>query len=226
MCWVLNWESFLLLSVCYFLLFDDLCLILYNSRPVFSYDLGVLTLFSDYFHWQQSEKKRKDSCIKIILKRIYSYLYLSVNRPVILTHVWFQMVFVHPEVTVVVVVDRFYIMLFFTLEQAHCSLVTCDFKWETFTYNSAFFNVHLSDLLMALFGCYMVNAIWNCHRLGARSVYIIQPCVCLQCYFIPSHIIMCGACVFSCNLPPALLAKWVGSFMCYCGNTGVERIPK
>jgi len=32
--------------------------------------------------------------------------------------------------------------------------------------------------------------------------------------------------VFSCNLPSALLAEWPGSFTCYCGNTGVERIPK
>ena len=31
---------------------------------------------------------------------------------------------------------------------------------------------------------------------------------------------------FNCNLPPALLAEWPGSFTCYCGNTGVERIPK
>ena len=31
---------------------------------------------------------------------------------------------------------------------------------------------------------------------------------------------MLGACVFSCNLPLALLAEWVGSFMCYCGNVG------
>ena len=26
------------------------------------------------------------------------------------------------------------------------------------------------------------------------------------------------ACVFSCSLPPAPLAKWPGNFMCYCGN--------
>ena len=32
--------------------------------------------------------------------------------------------------------------------------------------------------------------------------------------------------MFSCNLSPALLVEWPGSFMCYCGNTGVERIPK
>ena len=26
-----------------------------------------------------------------------------------------------------------------------------------------------------------------------------------------------------CNLPPALLAEWPGSFTCHCGNIGVER---
>ena len=31
---------------------------------------------------------------------------------------------------------------------------------------------------------------------------------------------------FSCNLPFALLTKWPASFTCYCGNTGVEQIPK
>ena len=28
-----------------------------------------------------------------------------------------------------------------------------------------------------------------------------------------------------CNLTPALLAKWPGSFSCHCGSTGVERTP-
>ena len=32
--------------------------------------------------------------------------------------------------------------------------------------------------------------------------------------------------MFSCNLPPALLAEWPGYFTCYCSNTGVEWIPK
>ena len=30
----------------------------------------------------------------------------------------------------------------------------------------------------------------------------------------------------SCNLPPALLAEWPGSFMHYCSNTGVKQTPK
>ena len=33
---------------------------------------------------------------------------------------------------------------------------------------------------------------------------------------------MQGACMFSCNLPPALLAEWPGSFMCYCSGTDTE----
>ena len=32
-----------------------------------------------------------------------------------------------------------------------------------------------------------------------------------------------GVCVFRCNLPPALLTEWPGSFTCHCQNTGVER---
>ena len=32
-----------------------------------------------------------------------------------------------------------------------------------------------------------------------------------------------GSRVFRCNLPPALLAEWPGSFTWHCGNTGVER---
>ena len=28
-----------------------------------------------------------------------------------------------------------------------------------------------------------------------------------------------------CNLPPALLAEWPGSFTCHCGNTGAEQTP-
>jgi len=37
---------------------------------------------------------------------------------------------------------------------------------------------------------------------------------------------MNGACVFSCSLPPALLAEWLGYFTCYCRNMGVEWILK
>ena len=34
-----------------------------------------------------------------------------------------------------------------------------------------------------------------------------------------------SVCVFRCNLPPALLAEYPGSFTCHCGSTGMERSP-
>ena len=34
-----------------------------------------------------------------------------------------------------------------------------------------------------------------------------------------------SVCMFRCNLPSALLAEWLGSFMCHCSNTGLERTP-
>ena len=33
----------------------------------------------------------------------------------------------------------------------------------------------------------MADATWSCCRLGARSVFTIQPCASLQCYLIQSH---------------------------------------
>ena len=36
------------------------------------------------------------------------------------------------------------------------------------------------------------------------------------------HWVKC-ACVFRCNLPPAFLAEWLGSFPCHCSYMGVER---
>ena len=37
------------------------------------------------------------------------------------------------------------------------------------------FNIHGSGVLTAFFGCCMADATWNCCRLGASSVYTIQP---------------------------------------------------
>ena len=105
-----------------------------------------------------------------------------------------------------------------------CTLVVYDSESVTnFTHHSS--NIHRSEYT-ALFGCYMAGATWNCCRLGAYSVYTIQPCTTLQCHFIRTRIRRMHVCLFSCNLPPALWAEWAGSFTCYCGNTGVERIPK
>ena len=91
-------------------------------------------------------------------------------------------------------------------------------------------NIYQSDVLTALFGCYMVGAMWNYYHLSTSSLYTVQPCTSLQYHFIQtnqSHIgTQQGACVFSCNMPPSLLAKWPGSFTRYCGNTGMEQILK
>ena len=88
---------------------------------------------------------------------------------------------------------------------------------EWLAFYSAFLNTHWIGVLMVL--------IWlvphETATVSACSVYTIQPC-----HFMQSHIHKVSACVFSCNLPPALLAEWPGSFTCYCGNTGVEWIPK
>ena len=43
-------------------------------------------------------------------------------------------------------------------------------------------NIHGSGVLVALFGCCMAGATWNCCRLGVSSVYTIQPCTSLQCH--------------------------------------------
>ena len=71
----------------------------------------------------------------------------------------------------------------------------------------------------------MAGATWNRWLLGAASCVctVIQPYTTL--HFIQNHVgrVDVGGYVFSCILPPALLAEWPGSFTRYCGNTGVER---
>ena len=55
---------------------------------------------------------------------------------------------------------------------------------------------------------------WDCFRIGSHTMLQHgQP--------IPTSLSQ-GVCLFRCNLPPALLAEWPGSFTCHCGNTGVE----
>ena len=44
-----------------------------------------------------------------------------------------------------------------------------------------------TDVGTLLLGCYMAGTTRNCCRLGAFSVYTIQPCTSLQCHFIRSH---------------------------------------
>ena len=85
--------------------------------------------------------------------------------------------------------------------------------WVT-SFNSAFFEYPPK---WCTYSAGMAGATWNCSRLGANCTpYNHAPC-----HFMQSHI-RNGVCVFSCNLPPALLAEWPGPFMCYCGDTWVN----
>ena len=58
-------------------------------------------------------------------------------------------------------------------------------KWLAFLLR--ILNIHRSGVRTELTGCYMIDATWNCCRLGVRSVCTIQPCTSLRCKFIRSH---------------------------------------
>ena len=85
-------------------------------------------------------------------------------------------------------------------------------QWLAFY--SVFLNIHWSGVLTAL----TLLVPYETAAILARSVYTILPCT--MSLHKKSH--TQDACMFSCNLPPALLAEWPGSFTCYCGNTGRE----
>ena len=110
--------------------------------------------------------------------------------------------------------DRLYrAILWSALLSTHC---TCMWLYMSDQLYSVFLDIHQSGVYSAG----MASATWNCSRLGASPVHTIQPCT-MSLHAKPH---MWGACVFSCNLPLALLAEWPGSFTCYCGNTGVTEI--
>ena len=80
-----------------------------------------------------------------------------------------------PAVTVASIIHYFYIALFSALEQTHCTHVMWFWLYPFIVH---IFNINGSGVLIAT---------WNCCRLGASSVYTIQPCPSLQCHFIQSH---------------------------------------
>ena len=108
-------------------------------------------------------------------------------------------------------VDRFCIVLLSALGST----------WVTNFFIARFLNFYRSDILTAL-AWLLPHDSWNCSHLGESSVDTMQPCT-MSLHAKPHS--SC-TCVFSCNLPPAPLAEWSASFTWYCGNTGVERIPK
>ena len=109
-------------------------------------------------------------------------------------------------------VDHFYVALFSTLEQTHCVLVACDSKWVTVAFYSAF---RISIQVVYLQHCLVVT--WLVPHetavVSALSVYTIQTCT-MSSHFMQSHIVLCRVHAFL----AAVLAEWLGSFTCYCGN--------
>ena len=65
----------------------------------------------------------------------------------------------------------------------------------------------------------MAGAMWNCCCLGTFCVHHATMHHVTSCRQQQSHIHKVHGCL-AVNLPPALLAEWPGSFMCYCGNRG------
>ena len=72
------------------------------------------------------------------------------------------------------------------LEQTRCSHVSCNSERVTVSFYHMFKKkkINQSDILTALFGCYIAGAMWDCFC----SVYTIQPCTSLQCHFFQYHI--------------------------------------
>ena len=91
--------------------------------------------------------------------------------------------------------DHFHTAPFSALQLTSCALVVCDSKWVTF-YNAFWISIILMYLQHCLFGCYMVDANWNCCCVSACFMYAIQPCTSLWslhskphlCLFVTYHL--------------------------------------
>ena len=82
------------------------------------------------------------------------------------------------------------------------SLDACLILHEWIAFYSTFLNIHWSSVLTAL--AWLVP-----HETAAVSVQVLcTPYNHVSCHFMQSHIRKVYA--FSCNLPPALLAEWLG----------------
>ena len=109
------------------------------------------------------------------------------------------------------------LLITFMYHLSRLTVLTCDSTWvSSFFFLSIFFFIFSKVVYLQ---CCLI-AIWNCCHLGMFCVDHTT----MHHHFMQIHIH--GACMFSGNWPPALLAEWPGSFMCYCCNTGVEQIPE
>ena len=89
----------------------------------------------------------------------------------------------HTSMLIIIIIHSFYIALFSTLEQTHCT------HWHVILNEwciACIINIHGSGVLTALFSCCIADAMWNA-AISVQTVYIIQPCTRLQCHFIQNH---------------------------------------
>ena len=111
--------------------------------------------------------------------------------------------------------DHLYSAILRSLEQTHCARLWLDMSDKLFI--ARFLNIHRSGVLTAL--AWLVP-----HETAAISAQVLcTPYNHAPCHFMQSHI---RKVYVSLAVTCHLLAEWPGSFTCYCGNAGVERIPK
>ena len=70
---------------------------------------------------------------------------------------------------------------------------------------------------MTVAKCSLTSCVWACFWISSHTMpgtIIVSP---LRLRWVK------GVCVFRYNLPPALLAEWLGSFTCHWSNKGVEQ---
>ena len=98
-----------------------------------------------------------------------------------------------------------------------CSQVICISEMSDCSLTQHILNIHQSGS----------SALWLLHGWCHMKLLLCQPKFCAHHarmhQFTLSHYLKPytqDACTFSCNLSPALLAEQLGSFTCYCNNTG------
>ena len=189
----------------------DFFLLLYNIFKSF------LIFIYIFFFWSEGTWYRY---IIVVLPIIILKVYSSDAVPNKSTRIQYTLLFI----IINIIIDRFYMALFSALEQTHCAFVACKSEWVTVALYSAF---SISTEVVCLHRCLVVT--WLVPRetaaVSARSVYTIQPCTMTR-HFMQSHVCMVHTCLaVTCHLHFGQNAL-PGSFTCYCGNTGVERIPQ
>ena len=101
---------------------------------------------------------------------------------------------------IIIVINCFYVALFPALKQTHCTLVTCNSEWVTAV--SAFLKIHWSGVLTALLS--LLHGWCHMKLLLSLCIFCVRHTT-MHHFTVSLHLKphTWGACVFSCNLPPA-----------------------